>query len=409
MLSSIFFVGPVTTLMNSSGAAKKAEPVTEPIVGALQRAGVPIRHDPEMLVRVNAGVQLAAATALATGRCPRLAASVLAVSLVPTTLAGHAFWRESDPAERRRQQVELAKNASLLGGLLIAALDTEGRPGKAWMARAAAKRLGHEAEHLATTAKLEGRIAQLQAAGAGDVLASTVTAAASGLAARSHDVAGAVNDHVNHDTMTQLLDKAEDVASTAGAGVVGAVTGVATSKTATKARKKAQKKARSAAKSAAAHLSDTSGALADALSERSEEWHKQARSQAKATSKRARKAAKRSQEKAEKRLAAWTAKTQKAAERGRGRAQHLAEQGREQAQVLAAQGREQAQVLPAQGRDRAQELAAQGRDRAQELAAQGRDRAQELASQGRERAQELAAQGRDRAQELNDQVTARLG
>jgi len=204
-MSSIFFVGPVTTLRNSSQVAKKAESVTEPMVRLAQRAGVPITHDPELLVKINAGAQLLGAAALATGRCPRAAAGLLAVTLVPTTLAGHRFWEESDPAARAQQQLQFAKNLSLLGGLMIAAMDTEGKPGKAWLARQAAKRLSKKADHLASTARLEAKIAALEAAGAGDTLAETLTTA--GKAAREH--AQGLGDRIS--------EKAPEWAATASA------------------------------------------------------------------------------------------------------------------------------------------------------------------------------------------------
>ena len=68
---------------------------------------------------------------LATGRVPR---ARLARSsprpLVPTTVAGHAFWEETDPAKRARsRRSQFLKNVGLLGGLLLAAVDTAGKPG----------------------------------------------------------------------------------------------------------------------------------------------------------------------------------------------------------------------------------------------------------------------------------------
>ena len=62
---------------------------------------------------------------LAFGRVPRLSSAVLAASLVPTTFAGHRFW-EAEGAERERQKIQFAKNVSLVGGLILAAVDTEG-------------------------------------------------------------------------------------------------------------------------------------------------------------------------------------------------------------------------------------------------------------------------------------------
>jgi uncharacterized membrane protein YphA (DoxX/SURF4 family) len=48
-----------------------------------------------------------------------LGAAVLAGSMVPTTLAGHAFWKVEDPAARKAQRIQFLKNAALVGGLLF--------------------------------------------------------------------------------------------------------------------------------------------------------------------------------------------------------------------------------------------------------------------------------------------------
>lgn len=154
MLASIFVVGAAAALKNSSAAAANAEPVTSRLVPLLQKAGVPLPEDPEALVRLNAGVQIAAGLALATGRLPRLSAAVLAASLVPTTVAGHRYWEADDPAQRAQQQLHFFKNTSLIGGLIIAAGDTEGKPGVAWRARRAAKDARREARRLAKDAHL---------------------------------------------------------------------------------------------------------------------------------------------------------------------------------------------------------------------------------------------------------------
>jgi uncharacterized membrane protein YphA (DoxX/SURF4 family) len=74
---------------------------------------------PELLVRANGAAMVVAGSALALGRWPRAAAVVLAGSLVPTTLAGHAFWQETDPAKHTGQQTQFLKNLGLFGGLLL--------------------------------------------------------------------------------------------------------------------------------------------------------------------------------------------------------------------------------------------------------------------------------------------------
>ncbi len=78
-------------------------------------------------MRVNAAVQVVGGTLLSLNKFPRLAALALAGSIVPTTLAGHRFWEENDPTSKTSQQIHFFKNASMLGGLLIASVDTEGK------------------------------------------------------------------------------------------------------------------------------------------------------------------------------------------------------------------------------------------------------------------------------------------
>lgn len=139
MLASIFVVGATTALKNSTGTAQKADSVTSRLVPLAQRAGIPLPSDPESLVKLNAGVQMGAALALAAGRFPRLSAAVLAASLVPTTVAGHRYWEIEDPAQRTQQKLHFFKNVSLVGGLMIASTDREGKPALTWRAKRAAK------------------------------------------------------------------------------------------------------------------------------------------------------------------------------------------------------------------------------------------------------------------------------
>ncbi|SEC75676.1 Uncharacterized membrane protein YphA, DoxX/SURF4 family [Nocardioides exalbidus] len=164
MLASIFVAGGINAIRNTEGHASKAKKVTDRVVPAAQKAApaLPIPTDPATLVRINAGAQILAAAALATGRAPRLSAGVLAASLVPTTLAGHSFWDETDPQARATQRLQFFKNTSVLGGLLLAAVDTEGKPGLAWRARRAAADVRREAKQVAKDARREAKLAKAQ-------------------------------------------------------------------------------------------------------------------------------------------------------------------------------------------------------------------------------------------------------
>ena len=106
---------------------------------------LPLPDETDQLVKINAVVQVAAGALLAIGRLPRLAAAALAASLVPTTLAAHRFWEQEDTGQRAQQQFHFLKNVGLLGGLILAAVDTEGAPSLGWRTKRAARRIRKKA------------------------------------------------------------------------------------------------------------------------------------------------------------------------------------------------------------------------------------------------------------------------
>ncbi len=77
---------------------------------------------PELMVRINGGLMVIGGAALALGIKPRLAATGLAATLVPTTYIGHQFWNQTEPAAKRGQRVHFNKNVAIIGGLLTYAL-----------------------------------------------------------------------------------------------------------------------------------------------------------------------------------------------------------------------------------------------------------------------------------------------
>jgi uncharacterized membrane protein YphA (DoxX/SURF4 family) len=98
--------------------------------------------DPELLVRINSGVHVGAGILLAIGKFRRLAALALFGTLIPTTWAAHRWWEEKDEAARAQQQAHFYKNLGLMGGLVLAAVDTEGAPSLGWRAKRRAKQAG---------------------------------------------------------------------------------------------------------------------------------------------------------------------------------------------------------------------------------------------------------------------------
>ena len=143
MLASIFVVGGVDAIRHPGPRAEVAKETIDTTVAVLpNNVTDKAPTDPETLVRINGAVQVAGGVLLATGKFPRVASLALAGSLVPTTIAGHDFWSETDPAVRKQQRTQFFKNVSLLGGLLIAAVDTEGKPSLAWRGKRKADEVG---------------------------------------------------------------------------------------------------------------------------------------------------------------------------------------------------------------------------------------------------------------------------
>lgn len=162
MLASMFVVGGIDAFTHAAAKVPKAEKVTDKVPTLAERIapGLPVPTDPATLVRINGGVQVLAGLTLATGRMPRISALVLAATLAPTTYAAHPFWEEKDKTARSVQRTQFLKNLSMMGGLLLAGVDTEGKPGVAWRARRAARDVRREARQLAKQARTEARVAR---------------------------------------------------------------------------------------------------------------------------------------------------------------------------------------------------------------------------------------------------------
>ena len=157
LLAGMFIAGGLDSFLRPESKVKKADAVTSTLAGLL---GLP--DDTKLLIRVNGGVQIGAGILMAMGIFPRPMAATLAASLVPTTLAGHPFWQEVDPAVRSAQRIQFLKNASILGGLILAANDTEGRPSVSWRAHRA---LEHTASRVSDSASRAAHALPLVASG----------------------------------------------------------------------------------------------------------------------------------------------------------------------------------------------------------------------------------------------------
>ena len=204
MLAALFIQGGIAALKAPQGHVQAAKPVIDAVSPAVDKAVeiAPIdkRPDDVTLVKIDAGVKIVAGSMLALGKFPRLASTALAASLIPTTLAGHRFWEETDEAKKAEQQIHFFKNVGLLGGLLIAAADTHGKPSVAYRGRRAARRAQAAVADLTTTSgpglgERVGSVAQEASGAVGGVAAGLVGMAPG---------AGAAVSSLAHKAGTQL-------------------------------------------------------------------------------------------------------------------------------------------------------------------------------------------------------------
>lgn len=108
MLSGIFVKGGFDAFIQPGGR-----------VNTVAQAGLP---NPRTAVELNGAAMMVGGTMLALDIAPRLAATVLIGCLAPTTIVGHAFWKEENEAVRKTQLTQFLKNLGLIGGLLLTIL-----------------------------------------------------------------------------------------------------------------------------------------------------------------------------------------------------------------------------------------------------------------------------------------------
>jgi uncharacterized membrane protein YphA (DoxX/SURF4 family) len=148
MLASSFVLAGMDKLKNADDTATQLSPL-------LRRAAesLPFQADEKVLARVIGGTQVGAGVCLALGKASRLAATVLAVI---SALNGYVEWRSADISSkegRDARRKQLLKNVSLTGGVLLASVDTAGKPSLAWRAEHLAADARKTTAHLAADAR----------------------------------------------------------------------------------------------------------------------------------------------------------------------------------------------------------------------------------------------------------------
>jgi uncharacterized membrane protein YphA (DoxX/SURF4 family) len=337
LLSAVFIGQGIETLRNPSVTLE----ATEPTVAALRNTlpepyGEKIPSNPETAARINAAVQVSGGLLLATGKLPRIASAALAVTVIPGSLGGHLFWNEKDPERKADQRRALLTDLSLLGGLIIAAADTAGKPSLGWRGRRAAGRLSEAVTSAIPLAGSDDSVFDSE-------LAERIAHGLHAGAERSRELASAAAER-SAPVVEAARKRGEELASTAAERSAPVV-----------------KKARKRAKKRGAELADT-------VRERGAELAETARERGSELG-------------------------EKALERGSELGEKALERGSEWADIARDRGSEWADIA----RDRGVEWADVARERGAELGERAYERGSELADTARERGGELAHRGRVKA------------
>ena len=132
MLASAYIANGISRVKNPQASASSIAP----ILGLVKnRVDVPL--SPELAARVTGGAQVAAGALLAIGRFPRISSSILVGTYLIDVVGEQLSRKDSDETGTAKSPSILTKT-SLLGGALLASVDTAGRPGLVWRAQHAA-------------------------------------------------------------------------------------------------------------------------------------------------------------------------------------------------------------------------------------------------------------------------------
>jgi len=135
LLGGVFIFSGAKAVLRPERLVQRARPVTDRVSPLVNKIDDRIPSSAEALIRLNGAAQVTGGLLLASGSAPRPAAALLAGTLIPTTIAGHPFWTAQTKAQYDADVVQFAKNLAILGGLLLAAVDTAGSPSVRWRVR----------------------------------------------------------------------------------------------------------------------------------------------------------------------------------------------------------------------------------------------------------------------------------
>lgn len=147
-LASYFMYEGVKAVTKPEDQIEAAEPIAQRVLPLAQKA-VPASVAPYLpeqtktLVQISGATQVVGGLAFATGWGRRFGASLLAITQVAHVVASV---RQLPHGDKAAQRSVLLRNVALLGAAVLAAQDTQGKPGLGWRAEDANKRISKAAD-----------------------------------------------------------------------------------------------------------------------------------------------------------------------------------------------------------------------------------------------------------------------
>ncbi len=145
LLATGFVASGVDRLRNANDTAKQLQPTLDRARG-LVPAAAPVLSNELLVARIMGATQVGAGVLLGLGKFSRLAALALTVTSGLNAMVEYKEADASSPEAKKARRNQLLKNLSLIGAVLLASVDTAGKPGLAW-----------RAEHLATDTRRNAR------------------------------------------------------------------------------------------------------------------------------------------------------------------------------------------------------------------------------------------------------------
>ncbi|PJI95221.1 DoxX family membrane protein [Luteimicrobium subarcticum] len=135
LLAAPFVLDGLDAALRPARHVVAAEATVEKLSARVPSVPPVSRRNLTLAVRVHGAVTAVAGLALAFHKSPRSAALLLAALTAPLAIADEPF--TGRPETRRDRAKPFVHDLGLLGAALLAAADTEGRPGVVWRVRSA--------------------------------------------------------------------------------------------------------------------------------------------------------------------------------------------------------------------------------------------------------------------------------